>query len=111
MDNPNIIRFDKNYDKLHGQKVATVLEVLGIDGTTLDKLSNLIDYCTAYTVKCDNGKKETLYRPLNKYKRYIIIVLLGWDYIPFTTIRSYSDEDYQKYTDMKGKVVKIEVVE
>ena len=81
----NQIKFSHDYPKLHGQRSAELLSVCIRDrGTLTDKF---VDYDTTY----DGGKYPL---PPNKY---LVLVFLGNELIPFTTVRRYTEEKYNYY--------------
>jgi hypothetical protein len=93
------IKFSHHYPKLHGQKLAQLLAV------ELRNRSNLtekfIEYDTAYA----GG-----HYPLPP-KQYIVLVFLGNEMIPFTTVRPWNENKFQYYRNSIGKIFKIEITD
>jgi len=94
------ITFSHNYPKLHGQKRAMLLM---LEKTILSKLTDeFIEYDTKY----DGGGHYHLAPGV-----YIMLVFLGEKYIPFTTMRPFTEEKYQYYKTGIGKTFTINYTE
>lgn len=85
----NIIRFNRNYKKLHNQKRATLLRVDFIEGEDLHK--DFIEYDT-------EGKYQ-----IDKSKEYMRLIFIGNKGIPFATLRKNNDENRIKYISLEAK--------
>jgi hypothetical protein len=92
------IRFSHNYPKLHGQTSAILIELAVVDRSTLTE--KFIEYDTVF----DGG-----YYPLPP-GRYVVLVFLGNEFIPFTTVRGFSAIKYGYYHDGIGHKFDIEIV-
>ena len=86
----NVIKFSKEYNKLHGQKKAVLLAVARIKIDRSGKWDKLLEYDTTAT---DGTRYEI--KPGN----YIQLVFCGEEGIPFCTIRS----DRPALNGMKSK--------
>ena len=86
----NVIKFSKEYKKLHGQKKAVLLAVARIKIDRSGKWDKLLEYDTTAT---DGTRYEI--KPGN----YIQLVFCGEEGIPFCTIRS----DRPALNGMKSK--------
>lgn len=97
------IKFAGRYEKLHGQTWAQLIsvQVLRISGgdRTFEKL---IDYDTI-------REDGTRYRITPG--EYILLVFIGSDWIPFTTLRRYTPEKNEYYKRLIGKLMEIEITE
>jgi hypothetical protein len=89
------IKFSHAYPKLHRQTSATLLDILLRDRSELTK--NFIEYDTVYA----GG-----HYPLPS-GRYMVLLFLGNDLIPFTTVRSFSQEKFLYYNRYVGKIFDI----
>jgi hypothetical protein len=103
------IKFSHDYPKLHYQKTARLLtiEIRHRDDLT-DKF---VEYDTIYPVSCTVGvysEEKEAYYPLPKNK-YIILVFIGDELIPFTTVRRYTEERYRYYNSEIGKLFDVVV--
>ena len=79
----NEIHFKKNFKKLHNQNWASVINVITVKGWEL-------------TEKFKEYDTENDYQ-INKDEKYLLIFLMGDEFIPFTTIRKFNDENILKY--------------
>ena len=91
------IKFSHNYPKLHGQKWADLVRVHTINRESLT--DKFVDYDTTY----DGGKYPL--PPGN----YMVLVFLGNEFIPFTTVRRYTEKKYHYYKSNIGKTFTIAV--
>lgn len=98
------IKFSHQYDKLWGQDKGLLIRVDIVDVTTL--APELVEYDTRYLV----GDTYEYY-PLPVVGDVIVLTLLGNHRIPFTTIRSYTDEKYRYYNDGIGKWYRLVMTE
>lgn len=87
-----VIKFNRNYKKLHNQKTALLVHIRIKTGKQLNE--EFIKYDT------DNKYK------INKKQKYLILYLQGDKFIPFTTLRKFNKENIWKYSLMeKYKIV------
>ena len=77
------IKFKKNFAKLHNQEYCFILDVIAIKGWELS--DKFLKYDTENDFKIEKNKK------------YLLIFCMGDEFIPFTTIRTYNDENIVKY--------------
>lgn len=89
------IKFSHDYPKLHNQTSATLLDVILRDRSELTK--NFIEYDTVYA----GG-----HFPLPP-GRYLVLLFLGNDLIPFTTVRPFTQEKFLYYNRWVGDVFDI----
>lgn len=89
------IKFSHKYPKLHEQTSARLL-TLAIQNKS-DLSEKFLEYDTAY---------EGGHYPL-KDGKYMVLVFLGNELIPFTTVRSYSEEKFEYYKSGIGATFKI----
>jgi len=94
------LKFNSNYLKLHNQKKAELIKVW------LDHKDFFSDEFIEYDTKKEDGSYYELDRGV-----YIVLLYLGDDNIPFTTIREYSRIKLQSYETLIGKKYDIEIVE
>jgi len=89
------IKFSHRYPKLHDQKSALLLavELRGLSDLT----AKFIEYDTAF----DGG-----HYPLPP-AQYMVLVFLGNEMIPFTTVRRWTEEKFRYYHSNIGKVFDI----
>lgn len=97
------IKFSHNYPKLHGQKEAVLVHVF--DKNRFDMTEKFIEYDTVYISEpaisvC--SKSVLGYYPLPK-GRYMVLLFLGCDLIPFTTARLFTDEKYRYCCESIGR--------
>jgi len=92
------ISFSHEYPKLHGQKSAILLAVEFCGRSDLTE--KFIEYDTAYL----GGNY-----PLPPAK-YLVLVFLGDEMIPFTTVRRWTEEKFRYYYNSIGKVFNMEVI-
>lgn len=85
------IKFSHNYPKLHGQKTARLLAI------ELRDRKELTDPFIEYDTKFDGGYYKL---PADQY---MILVFIGNDLIPFTTVRRFTDLKFYYYTDCLNK--------
>lgn len=84
----NNIKFCLNYNKLHNQTKAKLLDVSIVESELLDK--EYLNYDTISDIGTFYIKKG----------KYILLTFLGNKNIPFTTLREYSDTDFAYYTKL-----------
>ena len=89
------IKFSHRYPKLHGQESALLLavELRGLSDLT----AKFIEYDTAF----DGG-----HYPLPP-AHYMVLIFLGNEMIPFTTVRRWTEEKFRYYHSGIGKVFNI----
>lgn len=89
----NEIHFRKNFKKLHNQKWANILNVIVVKGWELtDKFKK---YDTEEPEKDQYQTDEKFV--IDEQQKYLLIFLMGDEFIPFTTIRKFNDENIIKY--------------
>lgn len=93
----NEIRFNKNYKKLHNQNKATLLWLTV--GKAVELHPDFIDYDTEgqYEIKQD--------------QKYIMLVFLGINGIPFTSLRKFNNENVRRYMGKENQEFNIIVEE
>lgn len=94
----NVVKFDHDYTKLHGQKSGFLCWVTPF---LMDK--NFTDEAYQYDT-------DGMY-PLEKGKIYMQLVFLGDKEIPFTTYRDDTPENRAKYVGKVGQVFKFIIKE
>lgn len=92
----NEIHFLKNFKKLHNQQWATVLNVIVVKGWELSEKFKEYDTENEWDIK--------------NYEEYLLIFLMGDEFIPFTTIRKYNDENVLKYCSPSELMVNFKIV-
>ncbi len=90
------IKFSHNYPKLHAQKTATLMAVYFRNRDVLT--DKFIEYDTAF----DGG-----HYPLPD-NHYLVLVFLGDEMIPFTTVRRWTEEKEKYYRDAIGCTFEID---
>lgn len=93
------IKFSHTYPKLHGQTSAT------LRGVYIVKRADLTDKFIEYDTAFDGG-----HYPLPPAE-YMVLVFLGNEFIPFTTVRRWTGEKYLYYSRSIGKRFEIEVAQ
>ena len=91
------INFNRNYTKLHGQKMARLIDIGIRTGKRLCK--EFVEYDTDGQYKIEEDTT------------YLFLVFVGNDYFPFTTLRKLNKENIEKYVGREGKIFKIVVEE
>ena len=87
------IHFRKNFKKLHNQQWASILNVIVVKGWELnDKFKK---YDTEETEKDQYETNENFV--IDEQQKYLLIFLMGDEFIPFTTVRKFNDENILKY--------------
>lgn len=86
------IKFSHKYPKLHGQESALLLAVELHERS--DFTEKFIEYDTAF---------EGGHFPLPP-EQYMVLVFLGNELIPFTTVRRWTEDKFQYYHSNIGKV-------
>jgi len=89
------IKFSHQYPKLHGQTSARLLRIELWDRSELS--DKFVEYDTVY----DGG-----HYPLPD-DRYMVMVFIGNDLIPFTTVRKWTDEKFKLYQSEIGSIFTI----
>lgn len=89
------IKFSHVYPKLHEQTSATLLDIILRDRSELHK--NFIEYDTVYA----GG-----HFPLPP-GRYMVLLFLGNNLIPFTTVRPFTQEKFLYYNRSIGEIFDI----
>jgi hypothetical protein len=89
------IKFSHEYPKLHGQESAQLLAVC------LCQRSQLTDKFIEYDTAFDGG-----HYPLPPGK-YMVLVFLGNEMIPFTTVRRFTEEKFRYYNSGVGQIFNI----
>lgn len=89
------IKFSHAYPKLHGQTSATLYDILLLDRAELTK--KFIEYDTVYA----GG-----HFPLPSGK-YMVLLFLGNERIPFTTVRPFTQEKFLYYNRYIGGIFDI----
>lgn len=97
----NEIKFSHNYPKLWNQKTGLLLRVT-IRDRERDMSKSLIEYDTKYA--------EGKYYELKKGK-YLHLVFLGNEGIPFSTIRRWTPDKEKYYLGLVGQELKIILME
>ena len=93
----NEIKFSKNYKKLHNQNKATLLWLTV--GKAIELHPDFIEYDT-------EGQYE-----IKKDQKYIMMVFLGINGIPFTSLRKFNDENVRRFVGKENQEFKIIVEE
>lgn len=91
------IKFSHDYPKLHGQNKATLMSILIRERS--DMSDSFVEYDTVY----DGG-----HYPLPP-GGYLVLVFLGCDLIPFTTVRKFSHDKFMRYYEAIGETFDIVV--
>jgi hypothetical protein len=98
----NRIKFSHNYPKLWNQKEAFLVNIQVIDDNDLSGNCDLIEY--------DTKISEGNYYPLPKGKK-LHLTFIGDKWIPFCTIRRFTEQKAKYYRELKGKYFKIVIEE
>lgn len=93
----NEIKFSKNFKKLHNQNKATLLWLSIVQGVELHP--NFIEYDT-------DGQYQ-----IKQEQKYIMLVFLGIDGIPFTSLRKFNDENVKRFVGKENQEFEIVVEE
>lgn len=91
------IKFSKNYKKLHNQNKATLLWLTV--GKAIELHPDFIEYDTEGQYEIKNDQK------------YILLVFLGINGIPFTSLRKFNDENVKRFVGKENQEFKIIVEE
>lgn len=90
-----VISFNKNYKKLHNQKVGVLINVSAVKGKDMKKKEGFVEYDTDGKYKIDENEK------------YLYLVFVGINMIPFSTLRKNNIENVEKYVGSEGDYFKI----
>lgn len=93
----NEIKFSKSYKKLHNQNKATLLWLSIVQGAELHP--NFIEYDT-------DGKYQ-----IKQEQKYIMLVFLGINGIPFTSLRKFNDENVRRFVGKENQEFDVVVEE
>lgn len=93
------IKFNHNYKKLHNQHLAVLVNVSAVQGKHLIKKEGFVEYDT-------DGKYE-----IDENEKYLYLVFVGINMIPFSTIRKNNMENVEKYVGQEGGFFKVVVEE
>lgn len=93
------INFDHNYKKLHNQHIAVLINVAAVDGANMKNKKGFVKYDT-------DGKYE-----IDEKEKYLYLVFVGINMIPFTTLRKNNLENVEKYVGAEGDYFKIVIEE
>jgi len=93
----NEIKFSKNYKKLHNQNKATLLWLSIVTGAELHP--NFIEYDT-------DGQYQ-----IKQEQKYIMLVFLGIDGIPFTSLRKFNDSNAARFVGKENQEFDIVIEE
>ena len=93
----NEIKFSKNYKKLHNQNKATLLWLTV--GKAIELHPDFIEYDT-------EGQYE-----IKKDQKYILLVFLGINGIPFTSLRKFNDENVRRFVGKENQEFNIVIEE
>lgn len=98
------IKFNQNYKKLHGQKIARLVAVFtGADGGEfLRKFPDLI----GYDKKTVNGQRVYF---MSSDQNYILLLFVGDKDIMFPTFRKNNKENAELYGESVGELFKIQI--
>lgn len=99
------IKFSHNYPKLHSQKSATLLAV-ELRGRS-DLSEHFIEYDTVYI---DSSSVTGVDHYCLPPAKYMVLVFLGNDLIPFTTVRRWTEEKFRYYHGSIGSNFDIVIV-
>ena len=91
------IKFSHEYPKIHGQKIAKLLSIEIVERINLT--DKFIDYDTIF----DGG-----FYSIPKGK-YMILIFLGGEFIPFTTVRRWTPEKFRYYELNIGKIFNLSI--
>lgn len=92
----NEIHFLKNFKKLHNQQWATILNVIVIKGWELSEKFKEYDTENEWGINSD--------------EKYLLIFLMGDEFIPFTTVRKFNDENILKYCSPDESMANFKIV-
>lgn len=97
----NNIQFAKNFNKLHGQTSAELIDIKMVDLSEMgdDDFKELVEY----DCKAEDGS----YYPLERNSFVTFLIFLGNKNIVFQTIRK--KESFMKYYNKKGLVFDINI--
>lgn len=101
------IEFSHSYPKLHNQKSAVLLEVYLKDREDLSVA--FVEYDTTYIIDHAIGlfSEETLGHYKLPEGRVLVLLFIGDQMIPFTTVRRYTPEKDRFYRENLRKVFDI----
>lgn len=104
------IKFSHHYPKLHGQTAAHLLHVKLCDRSELSE--SFIEYDTVYEIEPAIGvcSEPVLGHYQLPNGRLMVLVFLGNNLFPFTTVRRWTAEKERYYRDGIGKRFDIEYV-
>lgn len=96
-----VVKFNKNFLKLHNQTSAQLIDVKMINLSEMsdDDFNELIEY----DCKADDGS----YYPLDRNSYHTLLIFLGNKNIVFQTIRK--KDSFMKYYTKKGIVFNIKI--
>jgi hypothetical protein len=101
----NKLRFDHNFFKIHGQVTAKLISVDIISRTELD--AKMVDMDTQYYCNKETHVKGVFTKVVKNYVLsnglLILLVFLGNDQIPFTTLRQLKDKNLKFYRGRIGQ--------
>jgi hypothetical protein len=101
------IKFSHSYPKLNSQKQAKLLAVEIYKRS--DFSESFIVYDTMYLAPSGNFDLVEKFYPLPPAK-YMVLVFLGNDLIPFTTVRRWTEEKFRYYSSSIGSIFDIVIV-
>lgn len=106
MSKLKMIKFNKNYRKLHGQKTARLVAVFSgaNGGEFLSKFPDFIGYDETAT----NGQR---FHFMENEKEYIMLLFVGDKDIMFPTFRKQNEENAALYSESVGELFEVVVEE
>lgn len=97
------IKFDCNYPKIHGQKLARLVMVIQeISGSML---LNSFGFLTSFDTIRDDGK----FYNIDPEKEYMLLLFVGDKNIMFPTLRKQNGENAILYAESVGEMFKITI--
>lgn len=99
------IKFNNNYPKIHGQKLARLVMVIQeIPGRML--LTNF-EFLTSFDTMREDGK----FYNIDPDKEYMLLLFVGDKNIMFPTLRKQNGENAILYAESVGEVFKLTIEE
>lgn len=106
MSKLKMIKFNKNYRKLHEQKTARLVAVFsGVNGGTF--LSKFPDFI-GYDETAKNGQR---FHFMENEKEYMLLLFVGDKDIMFPSFRKQDEKNAALYSESVGELFKIVVEE
>lgn len=96
------IKFSHKYPKLHNQTSARLVHIITRDRSELP--DTFVEYDTVYNF--GELYDDTDHYPLPNGK-YMILVFVGNEFIPFTTVRRWTEEKFRYYNNNIGNMFEV----